>query len=51
MDLKIVWRNPLSIIKTKRTLLRIRKKQFGAAYSITGLDLKQELEVILGAVA
>jgi hypothetical protein len=51
MDLKIVWRNPLSLIKTKRTLLRIRKNQFGAVYSVTGPDLTQELEVILGLVA
>jgi hypothetical protein len=29
MDLKILWRNPLSLIKTKRTLQRIRKDQFG----------------------
>jgi hypothetical protein len=51
MDLKIVWRNPLSLIKTKRTLHRIRKNQFGVLYSVTGPDLTQELEVIQGVVA
>jgi hypothetical protein len=51
MDLTIVWRNPVSLIKSKRTLQRIRKDQFGAEYSVTGPDLTQELDVILGAVA
>jgi hypothetical protein len=51
MDLTIVWRNPVSLIKRKRTLQRIRKDQFGAVYSVTGPDLTQELDVILGAVA
>jgi hypothetical protein len=51
MDLKIVWRNPLSLLKTKRTLQRIRRDQFGAVCSVTDPDVTQELEVILGAVA
>jgi len=51
MDLKIVWRNPLSLIKTKRTPQRIRRDQFGAVYSVTGPDVTQELEVILDAGA
>jgi hypothetical protein len=51
MDLKVVWRNPLSLIKTKRTLQRIRRDQFGAVYSVTGPDVAQELEVILDAGA
>jgi len=51
MDLKIVWRNPRSLIRTKRTLQRIRRDQFAAVYSVTGPDLTQELEVILGVVA
>jgi hypothetical protein len=51
MDLTIVWRNPVSLIKSKRTLQQIRKDQFGAVYSVTGPDLTQELDVILGAVA
>ena len=51
MDLKIVWRKPLSLLKTKRTLQRIRRDQFGAVYSVTDPDVTQELEVILGAVA
>ena len=51
MDLKIVWRNPLSLLKTKRTLQRIRKDKFGAVYAVTTPDLTQEYEVILGEVA
>jgi len=51
MDLKIVWRNPLSLLKTKRTLQRIRRDQFGAVYSVTGPHITQELEVILDAGA
>jgi hypothetical protein len=51
MDLKIVWRNPLPLTRTKRTLQRIRKDQFGAVYVVTAPDLTQEYEVILGEVA
>ncbi len=51
MDLKIVWRNPISLIKTKRTLQRIRKNQSGTVYSVTGPDLTQELEVTGRVVA
>jgi hypothetical protein len=50
-DLKIVWRNPLPLIRTKRTLQRIRRDQFGAVYAVTALDLTQELEVIVSQVA
>ncbi len=51
MDLTIVWRNPLPLTRTKRTLQRIRKDQFGAVYVVTAPDLTQEYEVILGEVA
>ena len=51
MDLTIVWRNPLPLIRTKRTLQRIRKDQFGAVYAVTAPDLMQEYEVILREVA
>ena len=51
MDLKIVWRNPLPLIRTKRTLRRIRKDQFGAVYAVTAPDRPQEYEVILSEVA
>ena len=30
MELKIVWRNQIPLIRTKRTLQRIRKDQFAA---------------------
>jgi len=51
MDLKIVWRNPLPIIRTKRTVQRIRRHQFGAVYSVSALDLRQEFEVLAGEAA
>jgi hypothetical protein len=51
MALKIVWRNPLPLIRTERMLQRIRSDQFGAVYAVTGPDLRQEFEVILGEVA
>ncbi len=51
MDLTIVWRNPLPLIRTKRTLQRIRKDQFGAVYAVTAPDLTHEYDVILAAVA
>ena len=51
MDLKIVWRNPLPLIRIKRTLQQIGKDEFGAVYSVTGPDLTQQYEVILGEVA
>jgi hypothetical protein len=51
MALMIVWRNPLPVIRTERALQRIRSDQFGAVYAVTGPDLTQEFEVILGEVA
>jgi hypothetical protein len=51
MDLKIVWRNPLPLIRTKRTLERIRSDPFGALYAVTNPDLTQQFELILGEVA
>ncbi len=51
MPLKIVWRNPLPLIRTKRTLQRIKSNQFGAVYAVSALDLTQELEVIVSDVA
>jgi hypothetical protein len=51
MDLQIVWRNPLPLIRTKRTLQRIRSDQFGALYAVTNPDLTQKFELILSEVA
>jgi hypothetical protein len=51
MEMKIVWRSPLPLIRTKRTLERIRRDQFGAVYAVTALDLTQEIEVIVSEVA
>jgi hypothetical protein len=51
MELKIVWRNPVPLVRTKRTLQRIRSDQFGAVYRFTALDLTQELELIVSEVA
>jgi hypothetical protein len=51
MELKIVWRNPLPLIRTKRTLQRIRRDQFGAVYTVSALDPRQEFEVLQGEAA
>jgi len=51
MRLKIVWRNPLPLIRTERTLQRIRKDQFDAVYAVSAPDLTMEFEVIVGKVA
>jgi hypothetical protein len=51
MELKTVWRNPLPLIRTKRTLLRIRGDQFGTVYAVSALDLTQEFEVLQGEAA
>jgi hypothetical protein len=51
MRLKIIWRNPVSFITTKRTLWRIRRDQFGALYAIVATDLTQQFVLIPGKVA
>jgi hypothetical protein len=51
MEMKIVWRNPLPLVRTKRTLRRIRGDHFGAVYAVSALDLSQEFEVLFGEVA
>jgi hypothetical protein len=51
MELKIVWRNPLPLTRTKRTLERIRSDRFGALYAVTNPDLTQQFELILSEVA
>ncbi len=51
MALKIVWRNPLLLIRTTRTLQRIRSDQFGALYTVANPDLTQQFELILSDVA
>jgi hypothetical protein len=51
MALKIVWRNSLPLIRTKRTLLRIRSDRFGTLYAVTTPDLTQQFELVLSEVA
>jgi hypothetical protein len=51
MPLAIVWRNPLPLIRTKRTLQRISSDQFGAVYAVTNPNLSQQFELILSKVA
>jgi hypothetical protein len=51
MEMKIVWRNSVPLIRTKRTVQRIRRDHFGSVYTVTALDLTQELEVIVSEVA
>ena len=50
MGLKSVRRNPVPL-RTKRTLRRIRRDQFSAAYAVSALDLMQEFEVLQGEAA
>ena len=35
MALRIVWRNPVSLIRNKPTLNRVRRDQFGTVYVVT----------------
>jgi hypothetical protein len=51
MELTIVWRNPLPLMRTKRTLQRIRRDQFGAVYAVSALNLTQEFELLQGEAA
>jgi hypothetical protein len=51
MELTIVWRNPLPLVRFKRTLQRIISNELGAVYEVTAPDLTQEFEVISGEVA
>jgi hypothetical protein len=51
MELKIVWRNALPLIRAKRTLQRIRSDQFGTVYAVSATDLTQQFELISGEVA
>ncbi len=51
MTLPIVWRNPLLLVRFKRTLRRIISNALGALYAVTACDLTQEFEVIPSQVA
>jgi hypothetical protein len=44
MEMKIVWRNPLQLIRTKRMLQRIRRDQFSAMFAVSARDVRQEFE-------
>jgi hypothetical protein len=46
MALAIVWRNPVPLIRTKRTLQRIRSGQFGIVYAVTYPNLSQQFELL-----
>jgi hypothetical protein len=49
--LKVVWKNPLPLIKTKPRLQRISSDQYGAVYAVTAQDFTREFEVLPGEVA
>ena len=51
MALKVVWKNPLPLIRTKPTLQRISSDQFGELYGVTEQDFTREFEVLPGEVA
>jgi hypothetical protein len=46
MTLEIVWRSPLPLIGTERTLQRVSSDEFGAVYAVRAADLVKEFEVI-----
>jgi hypothetical protein len=46
MTLQIVWRSPLPLIGTERTLQRVSSDEFGAACAVRAVDLVKEFEVI-----
>jgi imidazolonepropionase-like amidohydrolase len=47
MALKIVWRNPLSWIRTERRLQRIRKDQRDAVYAVTAFDMAKNIAALV----
>jgi len=49
--LKVVWKNPLPLIRTKPTLQRISSDQYGAVYAVTAQDFTRVFEVLPGEVA
>ena len=51
MEPEIVWRNPRALPRTERNVQRIRSDPFGAVYAVSGPDLTQEFELILGDAA
>lgn len=51
MELAIVWRNPVSLIKTKPTLKRVRSDRFGTVYVVTYPYPSQALELTLREAA
>jgi hypothetical protein len=50
MALTIVWRNPLPLIRTERTLQRIISNELGAVDGVTAPDLMTEIDAIVGVV-
>jgi hypothetical protein len=51
MALEIIWRNPASLTRTKPTLKRVRRDQFGTVYVVTHPYLSQQFELTLREVA
>jgi hypothetical protein len=51
MELTIVWRNPITLVRFTRTLELIISNELGAVYAVTAPDLTQKFEVIPGDVA
>ena len=51
MALKIVWQNPLPLVRFTRTVQRIISNEIGAVYAVTAPDLTQHFDVIPGQVA
>jgi hypothetical protein len=48
--LKVAWKNPLPLIRTKPRLQRISSDQFGTVYAVTVQDFTREFKVLPGEV-
>jgi hypothetical protein len=49
--MKLVWQNPLPLVKTEPTLERIKSDEFGALYAVTVQESTRQFEVLVGEVA
>jgi hypothetical protein len=49
--MKLVWQNPLPLVKTAPTLERVKSDQFGALYTVTVQEFTRQFEVLVGEVA
>ncbi len=51
MSLEIVWRNPIPVIRTKRTLHRVEGNRFVVIYEVTDPNGRQEFRLECDRIA